>query len=390
MKGKFGILMVIAANCLTVANARETVSRFFDTSAPFAAEVTYTVCMPMATDDVTYNLSLASEPCKEDTLLGYRYLAQWSLPREDADTVRGFVAYLPGSFYRYGDGRLAEYHAKEDPSPFYRQGGVMRDNQFARLFPFLLEEDLDKMQADSTYNVVVSSSTYAGKPVTKIEATQSLNGLEGLHYELTVDAENHCPLRLTMLYNPGQLGEQEVTAIYRYPSASVADVPQGDDALAAMYPEVFETMRTSNFSVENMKGRAIPSFALLSTTRERYKYQKEDGFAAPTVVAFIDPKVINAPATIAALREGVTMLPKAANILYVFCSNDIDLIEQTAGDILPGETYLISGNSLARDCGVASMPTMLIVDRGGVVRDVKIGHSRSLAQDLAQSLALIK
>ena len=82
MKGKFGILMVIAVFCLPgriFGEAGSSVSAIadkLDNLDPFAASVRYAVALPMVEDDVVYKLEIATSANPADQLLGTDYLVE--------------------------------------------------------------------------------------------------------------------------------------------------------------------------------------------------------------------------------------------------------------------------------------------------------------------------
>lgn len=157
----------------------------------------------------------------------------------------------------------------------------------------------------------------------------------------------------------------------------------------AMYPEVFEKFRESNYRIENMRGLLMPSFSLPTLTGERYSRHRDDGFKSPTIIAIIDPSVATAKATVEALRSVQARMPRDTDIVFAFTGSNTDAIEEIVGSPSVGETDLISAKSLARDCGTAVFPTVMVVDREGVVTNVMLGFNNSLADDVIQSVALL-
>lgn len=396
MKGKFGILMVIAVLCLPGVISAETsalsvLASRLESLPEFSAKVTYAVSLPMAEDDVVYTIDMAATRDSADTLLGEDYLIDWSLPTTSG-TSAGFLAYFNGHSYRYRDNRLREYHFGWDSIPFLTSdGGIQRNGQFIDLLPFSLARQLRSMETDSTFTVKVTPSTVAdGRKVDLVEARQEIRGIESRRYSLRLDAVSGLPLRLSVLYNPGMLGEQEVNALYEYSATPALRAVASEEELIARYPELFEKYRVSNYSVENLRGQPLPSFALPTTTRERHLHNKGEEFACPVILALIDPSVTSTPEVIRILRATIDRLPRQTQLIMAFNTNDSDAVEEVASTPRPGETHLTSARSLARDCGVTAYPVFILCDRSGNVADVILGYSSSLADDLLQGAALLK
>lgn len=157
----------------------------------------------------------------------------------------------------------------------------------------------------------------------------------------------------------------------------------------ALYPEVFENYRESNYRIENLTGLPLPGFSFPLISGGRYTYTKGDAFAAPTLVALLDAENAAAQPTMKALRGAVASMPRAVDLLLVFTGSHTDAIEEITGSSNSGEMVMISGKSLARECGTNVFPTILIVDPAGKVANVILGFNNSLAQDVIQSLALV-
>lgn len=385
MKWKFEILMVIAVLCLPEA--------MFGEADPFFSRIDYSVSLPMADDDIVYSLRLSSVDNPSDTILDKRYLIQWEI--SSRDDAKGFSAYFDGHFYNYRDNRLREYHYEWDSIPFQTTtGGVQRNPLFFNLFPFEIERQLNEMRADSTFTL---TRTESGDAIT-IHGLRTIDGTEAQEFDLVCDRQGR-PLKLTRLFNPGMIGEQLVTAVYTYDSDPEADAegengsqltPSSEEELIALFPEVFEHYRTSNFSIENMRGRPLPSFALPTVAQEHYVYDKGTRLTTPKLVALLDPAVASTGSTIAAMRRAAAMLPRQAGLIFAFVDNDVDRVEELVGPSMIGETTLISARSLARDTGANSFPTILLVNSDGTVADVILGYSADLRDQLLQKGALLK
>lgn len=393
------MIAVTCPPCLQARGTHADTSRLHtDIIAPmeridsFAAQVRYEVAMPMSTDDVVYNIRLASNSEPADTLAGFSYLIDWTLPRAET-TATGFLAYFNGHHYNYRDNRLREYHYEWDSIPFRAPGGgVHLNGQFVDLLPHSLARELDRMASDSTFTLHFTPDTLsAGRHVSVIDATQNVNGYDGRNFRLILDADSRLPLHLTNEYNPGSVSEQTVEVSYDYTSPA-EDLPHAvsdEGALLALYPEVFEKFRESNYRIENLRSLPLPGFSLPTATAERYTRAKGDPFRAPTLIAIIDPQTENAARTVSDLRKAIMQMPRQIDLILAFTGSNIDRIEEIAGTPAAGETMLISARALARDCGTSVFPTVITVRQDGKVDNVILGFNNNLTQDVIQSLALL-
>ncbi len=396
MKGKFGILMVIAVLCLPgemygeAGSSILSMAERLDRISPYSATIDYSVALPMADDDVVYTLRVATSDNSSDPLLGRDYIIDWELPLESGKS-EGFTAYFDGHHYRYRDHRLQENHFQWDSIPFRTSaGGIQRNGQFVNLLPFSLASQLREIANDSTYTVTLHTGSTEGHNSDIIKATRHINGIESQQWELAIDQQTGNPVKLSVLYNPGLLGEQEVNAVYTYDASPAIEAVSSEERLMARYPEVFEKYRVSNYSVENLRGLPLPGFALPTLTRQRYLYQKNAPFHSPTIIAVIDPEVISAEATIATLRQVTDKLPRQTGLLLIFNSNNADKIESLTGRQRPGEELLTSATPFIRDCGINAFPTIILCNTSGTVADVILGTGSSLEEDLLQGAALLK
>lgn len=218
-----------------------------------------------------------------------------------------------------------------------------------------------------------------------IKGVQRARGYDGRYLTIVLDPATGRPLRSESDFNPGQISEQSVAVEYTYPGGNVS-VPRSEDELIALYPDVFGKYRSSNFRVENLRGRKLPHFSLPTVSGERYTYDASRGFRAPAVIAFLDTEVATAAETVEQLRKGVA--PAGADLIMVFPGGDRDAAEALAGGARAGEYVLVSGRSLARDCGVTVSPAVIVADRSGKVTDVMLGFNRNLAENVIQAVAL--
>lgn len=359
----------------------------------YASSTTFEVLLPTSEFPVVYQIKLASSANNSDSLAIADYLIDWKLEK-DGNHSEGFSAYFPGHHYRYRDQRLQEYHFNvANDAPTFAPGGdlshgVQNQAQFCDLLPQYLGQTFAAMTTDSTYKYNVHPDTIISQQkVIAIEGVRSFGGVEALEYIYILDRDM-LPLKSEFVSNPGQIGEQLITATYDYSDDNPLSTVQSEEELIELYPEVFEKFRESSFRLENLPGRRLPSFTAPTTTRERYAHSKDSKFAAPTVIAILDAEVGSTGATIRQLREAIENLPMQTDLIMAFVSNNVEKIESLVGELRPGEQLLMSARGLARDCGVTDTPVILICDRNAIVKDLHIGFNNDIGDFVIQKTAL--
>lgn len=413
MKGKARLLMVLAALsplCLQARGIADIIEGLG--SVPeFNATATYTVTLPSRDDDVVYRLQLSSVPTPADTLSPYAYLLRWELDTPSGPT-EGWTSYFNGNLYRYRDHRLREYHTSWDAMPFStadpalfhavtagqsptpkaprRQPGVQESTQFVELLPAYIARDLRKMLADTLYTVSdPKETTCDGTPALRVDAVMDVRGERVREQSIWLDASDYTPLRIDIESNPASITEQSISVRYAK-AADKQGTPLNEESLIACYPEHFAKYRESNFRIENIRDTPLPTFTLPTATGERYTHQKGDSFRAPTIVALIDPTTGFSSELVRDLRAAVDQSPVEADIIWAMVTTNHDLAEETTGQIRPGEHLLINARSLARDCGAASYPVVILTTSDAMVKNVILGYNTDLPTVVLQSIALLK
>ena len=356
----------------------------------YEAEARFSVTLPQCESNVIYTVNLSSAPAPTDPLAPCSYLTDWSL-ETPTGTVKGFSAYFDGHHYRYRNERLQEYHMEWDSVPFRptgRSAGVQGSAQFADLYPAFIARELKAMTADPRYTVTVSATTaFNGRKAVKVSTTFTVSEVVATEKDFFFDAETMLPLRIDTESNPGQITEQTIFVSYTYPPKM--NCPElSDAALTARYPEIFEKYRENNFHIENLAGSPMPTFTLPTTTGERYTHHRGEKFVAPTVIALLDPDSGFNTEIVKAIRGAADSLPKAVDVIWVFNSTNTDAIESVIPSIRPGEHLLMNGKSLTRDCGVTSLPVIIMADSDGKVKNVNLGLNRDLGNIVLQTMAL--
>lgn len=349
--------------------------------------------MPQLSDDVVYAFTLAQTRQPSDTLLGVDYLVDWHSESGTPTPIEGFSAYcVGGDHYRYNGHRLQEYHLSADREAFFPTfagaKGVHESAQFVNLLPYAIADELDRMLTDTAYIVTVYADTLVGgNRVDAVSAKLIHSGLVAQESEYLFDRTSHMPLRVRQENSPGSISEQSVQIIY-----SDTDFTSGkaitEQELIALYPDVFENLRQSNFRIQSLPGTRLPAFALPSATRERYSRGVGDPFRCTTIVAMLNASDAMTQPVIQSLRAAAEQAPVAVDILWVFADRDVDAVEQAVGAPREGEHVLINGKSLMRDCGAADLPAIVICGRDAVVKNVVVGFNQELTSDVIQMIAL--
>lgn len=386
--------MVLAALCplgLTAQGIADIVAALRDTGC-YQSEARFSVSLPQSDKDVVYTIRLGSAPAPGDTLSPCSYLTDWTLDTPSGK-VNGFSAYFDGHHYRYRNERLQEYHTEWDSVPFMKRGnsgGVQATAQFTDLYPAFIARELAAMESDPRYTLSLKPDvTFDGRKAVGVEAIMRVNDVTAMEKTFIFDAKTHLPLRIDTESNPGQITEQSMLVTYTYPGEM--HCPEvTEEALTASYPEVFEKYRENNFRIENLAGTQLPTFSLPTTTGERYTYHRGDRFAYPTVIALLDPSAGFNAEIVGALRGAVDRLPSQTDVIWVFNSTNIDAIEAVVASIRPGEHLLMNGKSLARDCGAASLPVVIMTDSAGKVKNVSLGFNKELSNIVLQTMALVE
>lgn len=357
----------------------------------YHSRATVEVQLPQGTE-VTYGVEVWSSAVAGDTLAPCEYLIEWGLSTPSGMS-EGFSAYNGRSLFRHSDSRLQEYHYDWDSIPFLINGGkngVQRNTQFTNLLPQFIAEQIRDMIGGKGWTYSYSPDTVTGgQSAAVLKGRLNVNGYVGKNVLYVFNPETCFPRNIEIENNPTTISEQIL--VIKYSDSGVTAMPSVAEAdLAGRYPEVFENYRENNFSAEMLKGKRLPAFSLPTTTAERYQHQRDESFRVPTIIAFIDPSVATAAPTVEAIRNASASLPRSIDAIYAFNVTDIDAIEQIVPSILPGEHLLSSAKGFARDCGIASWPTIIIADTDGSVSDVIIGYSNDLLTKLIEKASLAK
>ncbi len=388
MSGKIRLLIAVLFTYPLCGVSAQGISDIIDRLQSvdcYQAEVDYQVLMSLQ-DDVRYTVGLTSKAVPSDTLIPCEYIIDWRVD-SDNSSAHGFSAYFGGNAYAFRGERLVEYHFDREPQQFKNRGmgaasipGVHRQALFISLLPQLIAEDLKTITTSPDYTYKFHSDTIVeGRRSKAVEAVMTMGGEVYREALYAFDYETMLPIFSEFENNPGALAEQTITGKYTYPEGAPSCASLSEENLRELYPEIFDKYRESNYAIENLPGQRIPAFALPTTTAERYAHHAGDSFRTPTLIVLIDPKSTFAEKTVESVRQGVASLPYNADIIWAFVSNNTDEIEAIIPHPEVGEHLLQSAKSLARDCGAASFPVIIFVEKDGTVKDVMVGFNNDMS-----------
>lgn len=340
------------------------------------------IFIPNYTEPVVYELDMTSSASSADTLCPYDYLVDWQMSTPDGARSHGFTAYSAGNAFRYREGRLQEYHAADDLTPFAPGGdprvGVARRAQFAEWLPQAMGVRLAEMAADSAYTISVAG------PV--IKAVERVRGYDCREITLTLDGQG-LPLRLEIESNQGQPSEQTVSLDYKTLPDTVCVTPT-ESELGARYPDAFGKFRRDTYTVEHLPGTPLPTFSAPTPTGERFSYTRGTAPGIVWVIGVLDSGVGDPGAVVRDLREASLLSSQANKLILAFTDSDREAVEEITGQLGMDEAVLFNARSLARDCGVTLTPTVIFVGPDGRVADIIIGTNKDLRSDVLQKITL--
>lgn len=394
----FSSMLIPAMNTIAQVTSVHDIISCIDNIPCYKSDARFTVTMPQLTDDVVYNLSIEQQSDDNDPLSPCSYLIEWTTDGAN-ERLNGFSAYFSGNHYRFSGERLQEYHMTWDSIPFRpvprsdgrATVGVHQSAQFVNTLPASIAAELHKMQSDSLYTLHIHPDTLiSGKHRIVIDAVMRTAGMTAMEGEYVFDRNTGMPVRVRLENNPGSISEQSVSIEYTGTTIQKHCPALSEHSLMERYPTAFERYRESNFRIENLPGSRLPAFALPTTTGERYSRRAADAFRSPTIVALLEAGTGFSRDLVSQLRKAVDMLPYPADIIWAFTDKHVDNIEEVVPEIRPGEHLLMSARPLARDCGAASLPVVILVQRDGTVSNVILGYNNELASDVIQKMALMK
>ena len=384
------IAAIICPLCMQAQGA-DRLYRTLSEMTGFHAKADFEVWLPSSAEPVVYQVELQSDCAAPDSLSPADYLIRWH-----ADAGRdGFSSYFSGDHFRYRNDKLLEYHAERDSSSFVPDGpgsekrGVQYTAQFADLLPQFIAVTIDEMMTDPSFRYVFHPDTIiSGRQMQVVDGVKlSPAGTEARQFSYVFHPDGR-PASMEIEHNPASISEQTVSVTYRYDDNPRPLASYTEDALMALYPEVFEKYRHSTFRADGLAGKPMPSFSCRTIASGRMEHTYGDALPHPTLFVFLDPGVNSTAATVADVRSAASQAPVAADIVWVFTDNRTDTPADILGDMPAEESALISAHSLVRDCGITLFPTLIMAGADGTVKNITQGYNQDLRSDVMQNITL--
>lgn len=351
----------------------------------YRADADYEVLLPNFSDPVHYTIRLQSQ-AEADSLAPCRYIIDWQLETPVSHS-EGFSAYFDGTHFRFRDRRLQEYHVEEDAAVFApladHTKGVQYQVQFAELLPPFLADHFLQMAADSTFHYTV---TQAGE--VRINGVRRIMGYDSVEFEYVLDPVSYMPLKIELVNNPAQMGEQVVTVNFSNTNLPV-DCHIDAETLMLAHSVEFERYRSNSFSLEQLTGAPLPELTGKTIGGERFTRNRGQGTGRPLILAFVDAEVGTTPEVISAVRGATDFLPLSVDVIWAFMNRRPDVVEEVIGVVQPSETVLVNSGAAARQCGVGELtPALIFVDAKGNVTDVNLGFNQNLQSVVIQKAGI--
>lgn len=351
--------------------------------ANYSATAHVMVTLPITHRDVRYSVNVYSQDNPSDLLLGVNYL----LETEDSTGKKSFDAYFDGNYFSFSGDKMREYHCKQDSLPFIDRkvkgrviNGVHKSGIVSVLVPAVINSEIAAIARDSANKIdVVEDSIVEGKRVAVMKVEEFVQGTPARYMELIADAESRLPVSYTMLTSPGSVGEQLIEVKWENRNEQMII---DEKSLIERYSSVFATYRTSNYGADELVGRKLPIFSLPSLSGERYIWKGY--FNEPTMLVFLREGDGVNDETIIAVKKAASDVPMVTEIVWIFMGKNVGVVMDSMNGHPDDYTTLFNGERFAVQCGITSMPTVVLVDRNGVVESVSIGYSPKLKADLMQ------
>ncbi len=348
----------------------------------YSATATYAVTLPQADDDIVYTIRL-QQPSPSS------YLIDWDVTTPSGPQ-QGFTSYFDGHFYNFRNKRLQEHHEDWDSIPLKGPRAIQHTVQFASLLPHEIGRTLESMAADTLHYSIRSTGH---DDVTEVKVTRMAAGnMTDAEMTYVFDNATGMPREFSAEYNPGAISEQLVHAVYNTQLEPMLPTPLCEENLRARYPDAFENCRQSNFAIENMPGKPLPSFSLpltFSDSGDRLSYTAGTQAESPTVIVLLDAESALTPRLVEHIRSAAERTVVAPSVIYAFVGRDIDICRTALGGaLMDGEKAVHGARSLATDCGAASLPAVMTCDSSGIVKFVTVGLNKHIDTDVIRMITL--
>ena len=324
------------------------------------SHATLTTTLPGADESVTYEIDLFSEVAPADTLAPFNYLIEWTSESPAGQTSRGFSAYFNGRFYRGNDTNITAYDFDIEPERFAPggdpEGGIQNTEAFLDLIP-----------------AVVISYTRG-----RTDISDSRGDVELSRSSYVYDSGGR-PVSCRKIISPDTRQEQMQTIGWTYPD--VDEISIDLPTLQLRHPDEFAALEVRAAGVAGLPGRELPGFNAPASDGRRYDYTVGEGFRRPMVIIAMD----EATTASAALLGQVCDACHNAGVMAIFKSNRMDRISDLTKSVQPDIT-LYSARKALRQLGITRFPTIIVVDRDGIVRKVLQGENNNAVSDVISIL----
>lgn len=354
----------------------------------FCSDVRINVTLPITMQDISYEARVLTQPSYNDTLSPVKYLIE---ARDTTDQI-SFFSYFDGNYYNFSGDKLREYHWTYDSIPFIEKTNgnqiiapVHRSGLFVGLIPSFLAKEINVLCKSSENKInFVEDSIISGHHSTFLKVYEYIKGNPSRELEYHFDRNTKVPIYYQIISNPGSMSEQTLSATFNPCDADSIEISQ--KFLMNLHKDIFQKYLTSNFTLNNLKNSKLPLFSLPTTTAERYTWNGE--FLNPTIIVFLDSEAGLTGQTILDIRKAVEEMPFVTTVIWIFKDKDLHAILDQMPETKLDEYTLVNGKSLATDCGVTGFPSIIIADKGGIVKNVIIGYNNNLKDDVIQKTVL--
>ncbi len=349
----------------------------------YSAKAEFIVTQPITQEDVKYTVKIFTAPSVNDKLLPIKYLIESS----DTTDKKSIYSYFDGNYFNYSGGKFREYHWEQDSLPFRSTSqnrrnltGVHKSGLFAILVPSLLNEQINLLANNQENRLHYSQDTIVfGKKSDVLYISEYIDYNLYREMKLTFDAETNNPNHYLIISNPGSVGEQTIEVLFS-PLDEFININEA--CLIKRYENIFSENRTSNFSANALIGKKLPLFNLPSLSGERYIWNGSSYH--PSLVAFLNSNESMSTETVKMISNALNDLPFQVLSLSLYTDKDTEHIKHIMGNTADDYTVLFNAQRLATQCGITNEPTILIVDKNGIIRNAIIGFSNNLKDEITQ------
>lgn len=337
----------------------------FVSSAYEYCEINYTVGQPMTDMEIRYVARIWWDTHSNDYLIEYR---------NANDSTISFVANIGDTdYYRFDGRKLSEYHRANDSIPFIGTNPVTKSGIIYPFIPSVVMQEINNLCADTQNKVSENNSGVK-------YITQYIAGHEARDIKYTASSDN-LPLLYDALNNPGQMGEQSLTVTYTYPE-NVSIPMLSESMLIERYPEQFASLRSNNFSVTQLTGKPLPTISAISVNGEQYEIT--DKKSQNRIIVFIESGAGLNEYTISQIRQGVDQCAFPSQLIWIYSGRNLDAIYEEIGRAADDEILLLGGKRAATKLGITGYPTILFVNKKGIVSNISIGTNNDLKSIVIQ------